>query len=122
MHDYYRKIKWYSAICMAVSVITLFIMLYILVIVDHILPSGSLNLGEYDYIIGFFMAVFIPSVYLPLYKATYPGLTFTYFFALAIFLFIAYDAGGWIFLVPVLVVGGSYGSVRRLKEYKNPNV
>ncbi|OWP56347.1 MAG: hypothetical protein B2I17_06435 [Thermoplasmatales archaeon B_DKE] len=107
---------------MAVSVITLFIMLYILVIVDHILPSGSLNLGEYDYIIGFFMAVFIPSVYLPLYKATYPGLTFTYFFALAIFLFIAYDAGGWIFLVPVLVVGGSYGSVRRLKEYKNPNV
>ena len=110
LHSYSRKIWYYSIICMVLSVLSLSILLYRLVMVAGV-GISSAGIQEYSYVLGSFLAIFIPSAYLPFYRVRRPFLTIGYFFTLVIWILIGFNAGLWVFLAPAILAAISYGSV-----------
>lgn len=111
MHSYSRKIWYYSIICMVLSVLSLSILLYRIVMVAGV-GISSVSVQEYSYVLGSFLAVFIPSAYLPFYRVRRPFFTIGYFFTLVIWLLIGFNAGLWVFLPPAISAVISYGSIK----------
>ena len=110
MHSDSRKIWSYSIICVVLSVLSLSILLYRLVVVAGV-GISSAGIQEYSYVLGTFLAIFIPSAYLPFYGVRRPFLTIGYFFTLVIWILIGFNAGLWVFLAPTILAAISYGSI-----------
>ena len=117
MEQHSKKKLAETAICIVLSVLSLAVTLFLLMVRLSSLPFSWI-LPEYLSAFAAFLAMIIPSVYLPFYRKTYPMFTTLYFVLLIVMLFIGFN-NLLLFFIPAMALILLYGMVEATPKGKD---